>query len=69
METVAVVSFDQSAAGRFATVAATLARRGEPIGTFDTLVAAHALSLGLTFVTNNTRHFKRVVGLATENWV
>jgi tRNA(fMet)-specific endonuclease VapC len=63
------MSFDQSAAGRFAAVAAALARRGEPIGTFDTLIAAHALSLRLTFVTNNTQHFRRVPGLVTENWV
>ena len=40
-----------------------------PIGTFDTLMAAHALSLGLIFVTNNAKHFGRVVGLETENWV
>ena len=69
VEAVEVVSFDQPAADRFAAVAASLARRGEPIGTFDTLMAAHALSLGLTFVTNNTQHFERVVGLRTENWV
>jgi hypothetical protein len=50
-------------------VAASLARRGEPIGTFDTLMGAHALSSGLTFVTNNVKHFRRVVGLKTENWV
>lgn len=69
IESVEVLAFDQRAAARFATVAASLARRGEPIGTFDTLMAAHALSLGLTFVTNNTQHFGRVVGLKTENWV
>jgi tRNA(fMet)-specific endonuclease VapC len=69
VESVAVLAFDQRAADRFATVAASLARRGEPIGSFDTLMAAHALSLGLTFVTNNTQHFRRVVGLTTENWV
>ena len=68
VDAVAIMPFDQSAASRFATVAAALARRGEPIGTFDTLMAAHALSLRLTFVTNNTRHFARVTGLATENW-
>ena len=66
---VAVVPFDQLAADRFAPVAAALARRGEPIGTFDTLMAAHALSRGLTFVTNNWKHFQRVRGLQTENWV
>ena len=69
VESVEVLAFDQRAADRFATVAASLTRRGEPIGTFDTLIAAHALSSGLTFVTNNTRHFGRVVGLRTENWV
>ena len=68
-EAVAVFPFDQPAADRFAAVAASLARRGEPIGTFDTLMAAHALSLGFTFVTNNAKHFERVVGLKTENWV
>lgn len=69
VESVQVLAFDQRAADRFATVAASLARRGAPIGTFDTLMAAQALSLGLTFVTNNTQHFARVTGLKTENWV
>jgi tRNA(fMet)-specific endonuclease VapC len=64
----AVLAFDEKAADRFALVAAALARRGEPIGTFDTLLAAHALSLGLTVITNNTKHFSRVPGLALENW-
>jgi tRNA(fMet)-specific endonuclease VapC len=68
-ETIAVVPFDQSAADRFAAVAVSLAPRGAPIGTFDTLMAAHALSLGLVLVTNNAKHFGRVVGLKTENWV
>jgi tRNA(fMet)-specific endonuclease VapC len=66
---VAVLPFDQAAADKFAVVAAALARRGTPIGSFDTLVAAHALSLGLTVVTNNTKHFGRVPKLSVENWV
>jgi tRNA(fMet)-specific endonuclease VapC len=69
VESMEVAPFDHRAADRFATVAASLARRGTPIGTFDALMAAHALSLGLTFVTNNTRHFSRVPGLSTENWL
>lgn len=63
------LAFDPRAAQHFGTIAAALARRGAPIGTFDTLIAAHALSLGLIFVTNNTTHFARVVGLRTENWI
>jgi tRNA(fMet)-specific endonuclease VapC len=50
-------------------VAADLAEGGTPIGAFDTLVAAQALSLSLTVVTNNTRHFSRVAGLKVENWL
>lgn len=68
-ESVEVVAFDQGAADRFGAVATSLSRRGAPIGTFDTLIAAHALSLGLTLVTNNTQHFGRVSGLKTENWL
>jgi tRNA(fMet)-specific endonuclease VapC len=67
--TVAVVPFDEAAAARFGPVATALAKRGEPIGTFDTLIAAHALSLGLVLVTNNAKHFQRVVGLKTTNWI
>jgi tRNA(fMet)-specific endonuclease VapC len=66
---VAVIPFDEAAGDRFALVAAALARRGEPIGVLDTLMAAHALSLGLTVVTHNTKHFGRVPGLTVENWV
>jgi tRNA(fMet)-specific endonuclease VapC len=66
---VVVVPFDEASAERFGVVAAALATRGQPIGVFDTLLAAQALGLGLTVVTNNTRHFGRVPGLTVENWV
>jgi tRNA(fMet)-specific endonuclease VapC len=66
---VAVLPFDQAAADRFGPVASALARRGEPIGTFDTLIAAHALSLSLVLVTNNTKHFQRVAGHKMANWI
>jgi len=33
------------------------------------LIAAHALSLDLTLVTNNSREFGRVEGLRVDNWV
>ena len=69
VEPLAVAPFDQGAADGFAAAATSLARRGVPIGTFDTLIAAHALSLGVTLVTNNLKHFERVKGLQTESWV
>ena len=66
---IAVAPLDRAAADRSGTVAAGLARRGTPIGGVDTLIAAHALMLGLTVVTNNSKHFGKVPGLKTENWL
>lgn len=37
-------------------------------GSYDRLIGAHALSLGLTLVTANERHFKDIPGLNVENW-
>ncbi len=68
-DSVEVMPFDHLAAIQFGVVAVRLARKGEPMGSFDSLLAAHALSLDLTFITNNERHFKRVPGLSTENWI
>ena len=48
---------------------ADLERLGQPIGALDTLIAAHALALGATLVTNNVREFERVPELAIENWL
>ena len=64
-----VAPFDPDAANRFGQIAAVLAESGSPIGHLDTLIAAHALALGVTLVTNNARHFGKVRGLRTENWV
>ena len=64
-----VVPFDAAAAIAYGPIRATLERQGTPIGAMDLLIAAHAVSLGVTLVTNNTREFGRVPGLQVENWV
>ena len=69
VDAITVLPFDQTAADRFGRVATALAGQGMPIGEFDTLIAAHALAMRLTLVTNNTKHFGRVAGLKTENWI
>lgn len=47
-----------------------LTSSGQPIGAHDILIAAHAVSLGATLVTNNHRHFSRIGDpLVTENWL
>ena len=53
---------------RYGEIRGQLEMAGTPIGVNDNWIAAHALSLGLTLVTDNTREFERVPGLAVENW-
>lgn len=65
---VAVLPFDETCAVHFGTLAAQLAARGTPIGDFDVLIAAHAMAVDATLVTNNTKHFARVRELTVENW-
>ena len=63
-----VLAWDRAAADEFAALEAELLRTGRPIGRNDTMIAAHALSLGCVLVTNNWKHFSRVPGLEVENW-
>jgi tRNA(fMet)-specific endonuclease VapC len=65
---VEVAAFDAEAAAEFGRIGNVLAERGTPIGEFDVLIAAHAVALRCTLVSNNTRHFSRVPGLSVENW-
>ena len=66
---IAVAPFDESCAASFGRIASELADRGAPIGEFDALIAAHAVALRVTLVTNNVRHFARIRGLKVENWL
>jgi len=63
-----VLNFDFAAAEHSGELRATLAQRGNPIGPFDTMIAGHARSRGLTLVTNNLAEFGRASGLRLENW-
>jgi tRNA(fMet)-specific endonuclease VapC len=65
---VEVMDFPDAAAVHYAKIRAHLKVRGQMIGADDLLLAAHARSLGLVLVTNNTREFGRIPGLSTENW-
>jgi tRNA(fMet)-specific endonuclease VapC len=63
-----IAEFDQKAATIYGVVRATLEKEGTPIGSLDTLIGAHALSLGATLVTNNTKEFKRIPKLKVADW-
>lgn len=65
---VEVLDFPDEAAYHYARIRADLKARGTIISAHDLFIAAHARSLGLTLVTNNTREFSRVRGLTIENW-
>ena len=61
--------FDETACpNHYGQIKHALKLQGRLIGVMDLLIAAHALSLSATLVTNNTAHFNRVPGLKTVNW-
>jgi tRNA(fMet)-specific endonuclease VapC len=64
-----VLSLDKDADRKYGELRTALERAGTPIGANDYLIAAHALSLGLTLVTDNVGEFARVPGLTIENWL
>jgi tRNA(fMet)-specific endonuclease VapC len=64
-----IYAWDASAAEQFADLQTILFNQGTPIGANDTLIAAHALSLDATLVTNNIKHFSKVPSLRIANWV
>ena len=63
-----LMPFDSPAVWAYGELRADLERRGLPMGSLDTMIAAHALSMNAVLVTNNTREFSRIAGLKLENW-
>lgn len=63
-----IAEFDNQAADIYGDIRAKIESFGTPIGALDTLIAAHALSLDITLVTNNTKEFSRVPRLTVANW-
>lgn len=65
---VTVFPWDPDAARHYGELRASLEHRGKTMGSLDMLIAAHALALGLTLVSNDAA-FKRVPHLKVEDWV
>jgi len=64
-----IANFDRETARVYGRVRATLEKKGAPIGSLDMMIGAHALSLGATLATNNTREFSRIKGLTIVDWL
>lgn len=64
-----VLPFDVPADSEYGSIRAELEAAGQPIGSNDMLIAAHASATGAIIVTANAGEFKRVRGLKVENWL
>ena len=65
---VKICPFDEKAAETYGLIRSQLEKTGKPIGSLDTLIGAHAQSIGVTLVTNNIREFKRIKSLKVVDW-
>jgi tRNA(fMet)-specific endonuclease VapC len=63
-----IAAFDEQAVAGYGAVRTQLEAAGTPIGSMDMLIGAHALSLGATLVTNNTKELRRIKRLRVADW-
>ena len=63
-----ILPFAEQTIWEYGRIRYELERTGQSIGSLSTLIAAHAISLNATLVTNSTREFARIRGLRLENW-
>jgi tRNA(fMet)-specific endonuclease VapC len=64
-----ILPFGGEAAQYYGELRAHLEKQGTPIGSLDMLIAAHAISIASTLVTNNEKEFLRVPHLKIDNWI
>ena len=64
-----VTDWTVSCARQYAAVQTALLNAGTPIGNMDVMIAAAALAINATLVTNNEKHFWKVDGLKIANWL
>ena len=64
-----IANFNREAARVYGRMRAALENKGTPIGSLDMMIGAHALSLGVTLATNNSKEFSRIKGLTVVDWL
>ncbi|MGI9280862.1 MAG: type II toxin-antitoxin system VapC family toxin [Endozoicomonas sp.] len=68
LSAIPVLDFNEDAAEHSAEIRHFLKTYGQPIGSYDNMIAGHARSQELIVITNNVREFCRVPGLQVEDW-
>jgi tRNA(fMet)-specific endonuclease VapC len=64
-----ILPFKTPADAAYGSLRAQLEQTGQLIGANDLLIAAHALALGYTLVSDNEKEFARIDDLPLENWL
>ena len=68
LDRLAILDWTNEVTHHYARIRTELERSRKPIGNMDLLIASHAVSQGMTVVTNNLKHFSNVPGLNVEVW-
>jgi tRNA(fMet)-specific endonuclease VapC len=68
LDRLAILDWTDQVSGHYARIRSELEHSGKPIGNMDLLIASHAVSLRMTLVTNNLKHFSNVPGLSVQVW-
>ena len=69
IQSLPVISLSNNTLKKFGQLKAQLRQAGTPVADFDLLIASVAIIEDLILVTNNTRHYQRIVGLKLDNWI
>lgn len=63
-----VIELSCSIMDTFGSLKAELGRNGEVVDDFDLIIAATAITMGYSVVSNNEKHFSKIHDLSLENW-
>jgi predicted nucleic acid-binding protein len=64
-----ILPFDFLAAKKYGEIRSFLEKQGTPLAHADLQIASIALSMNMTLITGNLKHFQRVQQLSVENWL
>jgi len=64
-----ILPFNFPAAKKYGEIRSFLEKQGTPLAHADLQIAAIAVSMKMTLITGNLKHFQRVPKLSVENWL